>query len=269
MTRIAVCKDIVIRIPKELQSLEETVRAQVGSIIRRGRVEVFIQISRDGAPNEYELELNLPLVSSYVRIMKQINEEFGLEPNIRAEALCQMKDVIQVIPRELDIEEAKISIIKPLTLALQELDDMRAREGKAIEEDFHGRLQLIARHLDNIATRAPIVVESYKTRLKEKIQQISGEAEIDENRMMQEVAIFSDRCDITEEIVRTRSHLEQFRYAMTLDDTIGRRLDFLVQEINREANTMGAKSNDAEISARVVEIKAELEKIREQIQNVE
>lgn len=262
-------KDIVIRIPKELQPLEELVRVQVGSKIRRGRVEVFIQMRRNEDVNEYELELNLPLVSSYVRIMKQINEEFGLEPNIRAEALCQMKDVIQVVPRELDLDEAKSSIITPLTGALQELDEMRVREGKAIEEDFHKRLQLIVRHLDDIATRAPIVVESYKTRLKEKIQKISGETEIDESRILQEVAIFSDRCDITEEIVRIRSHIEQFRHTMTLDDTIGRRLDFLVQEINREANTIGAKSNDGDIAARVIEIKAELEKMREQIQNVE
>jgi uncharacterized protein (TIGR00255 family) len=146
---------------------------------------------------------------------------------------------------------------------------MRIQEGRAIEEDFLKRLGLIEESLDHIEDRAPNVVEEYRKRLIDKIHNISRDIEIEESRLTQEVAIFADRCDITEEIVRTRSHLKQFRNYMGMEDSIGRRLDFLIQEINREVNTMSAKAFDSTISSKVVEVKAELEKLREQAQNVE
>ncbi|HEJ84177.1 MAG TPA: DUF1732 domain-containing protein [Desulfobacteraceae bacterium] len=146
---------------------------------------------------------------------------------------------------------------------------MRIQEGRAIEEDILDRLSKLDRHLDHIEARAPQVVEEYGNRLRNRIRQLSRDMALDENRVIQEVAIFSDRCDITEEVVRARSHLNQFRHYMSLEEAVGRRLDFLIQEMNREVNTMSSKASDSDISARVVEAKGELEKIREQVQNVE
>ena len=262
-------RDIILRIPKTLQILEEEIRSQISSRIRRGRVEVFIQMVKNGEEIEYGLELNVPLLRSYFRIFKQLSDEFGLEQDIRPDYLCQMKDVILIKPDEVDMDEVRPDIQEVLSRALDSFDAMRIQEGRAIEEDFLKRLNLIERHLDYIEDRAPMVVKEYRRRLKEKIDNISGDIEMDENRLIHEVGIFAERCDITEEIVRFRSHLKQFHSYMSMDDSIGRRLDFLIQEINREVNTMSAKASDSSISAKAVEIKAELEKLREQIQNVE
>ena len=180
-----------------------------------------------------------------------------------------MRDVILYKPQDVDIDEARPALQEVLRIALDSLDEMRLVEGQAIEEDFLKRLKLIQAYLDDIEDRAPTMVEAYQKRLIEKMHKISQDMELDESRLMQEVAIFADRCDITEEIVRLRSHLKQFQNYMSADDSIGRRLDFLIQEINREVNTISSKTFDSSISAKVVEIKGELEKLREQIQNVE
>ena len=265
-------RDVILRTSKALQILEDEIRSQIFSRIRRGRIEVFIQMEKNGGDSgetEYDLKLNRPLVSSYLRIFKQLREEFGIDRQIGSDSLTQMKDVILIKPENFDIDEAGEGIQEVIRLALDSLDAMRVQEGKAIEEDFLKRLQLIGEYLDRNAERAPIVVEEYRKRLKNKINLISQDIEMDETRLTQEVAIFADKCDITEEIVRTRSHLNQFRHYMSVDDSIGRRLDFLIQEIHREVNTMSAKGFDSSISTMVVEIKAELEKLREQVQNVE
>jgi uncharacterized protein (TIGR00255 family) len=180
-----------------------------------------------------------------------------------------MRDVILYKPHDVDIDEARPAVQEVIGLALDSLDKMRLAEGQAIEADFLKRLKLIETYLDDIEDRAPTMVEAYQERLKEKMHKISQDIELDESRLMQEVAIFADRCDITEEIVRLRSHLKQFQNYLSVDDSIGRRLDFLIQEINREVNTISSKTFDSSISAKVVEIKGELEKLREQVQNVE
>jgi len=262
-------RDIVLRLPKTLHIIEDEIRALIAPRIKRGRIEVSIQIEKEGAEVEYGLALNQRLVKSYLGIFQQLKDEFGYDQKISPEAFCQMKDVILFKPEDADIDKIRPGIQEVMTLALDSHEAMRTQEGKAIEEDFNQRLQLIQGYLDYIEGQAPIIVENYEKRLKEKIVHISKDIDIDENRLIQEVAIFADRCDITEETVRTRSHLSQFEHYLAMDDAIGRRLDFLMQEINREVNTMSAKATDSTISAKAVEIKAELEKIREQIQNVE
>jgi uncharacterized protein (TIGR00255 family) len=262
-------RDLFVRLPRTLQTIEEDVRSQVSAVIRRGRVEVTLQMEKEGVEQEYDLELNLPLVRSYLRIFKQLNEEFGLEGKVRADDLCQLKDVLIVKPEELDLAVARDAIRQAVGLALEACDAMRIQEGKALKEDFLKRLALIENHLEEVAKKAFLVVEDYKRRLRQRVEQVAQGMPIDENRLMQEVAIFADRCDITEELVRARSHLEQFRSYLSPEDTVGRRLDFLLQEINREITTMSSKASDSGISARGVEIKAELEKVREQVQNVE
>ena len=262
-------RDIILRIPKTFQAFEDEIRSQIAEKVRRGRVEVSLQMEKNAAEAEYDLELNLPLVRSLIRIFEELNEQFGVDDKIAPETLYQMRDVILYKPQDVDIDEARPALQEVLRLALDSLDKMRLVEGQAIEEDFLKRLKLIEAYLDDIEGRAPAMVEAYQKRLTEKMHKMSQDTELDESRLMQEVAIFADRCDITEEIVRLRSHLKQFQNYMSVDDSIGRRLDFLIQEINREVNTISSKTFDSSISAKVVEIKGELEKLREQIQNVE
>ena len=262
-------RDIILRIPKSLQAIEDEIRSTVASRIRRGRIDVILQMEKDNSEPEYDLELNRPLVESYFRIFEQLKEDFALEDHIRPHELCQMRDVLQVKSPDVDLDAIRPGLQKALTLALDSFDLMRLREGKAIEEDFLKRLETIDRHLVRVHETAPLVVEEYRKRLKDRIQELAQDVDVDETRVMQEVAIFADKCDITEEIVRTRSHLKQFRLYMEKDEAVGRRLEFLIQEIHREVNTTSAKASDASISGRTVEMKAELEKLREQVQNVE
>jgi uncharacterized protein (TIGR00255 family) len=262
-------RDIILRTPKTLQALEDEIRSQIFSGVRRGRIDVSIQMETNSGEGEYQLELNAPLVKSYCRIFKELSEEFGLDEKVSPDSLFQMKDIIIFKTPDVEIDEVRPGLQEVLGLAMESLDKMRMAEGKAIEEDLLKRLRIIEEYLYDIEENAPKIVDEYKRRLEDKIQKMSGEMVLDESRLIQEVAIFADRCDITEEIVRFRSHLKQFRDYISKDDSIGRRLDFLIQEINREVNTIGSKATDSSISAKVVEIKAELEKLREQAQNVE
>lgn len=262
-------RDVIIRVPKAFQPLEDEIRAQISSRIKRGRVEASIQVEKNSGEEAYNLELNIPLVKSYIRIFEKLKDEFGLDEKISPDYLCQIKDVIQMKPEEINIEESRAGFQEVIRQALDSLDIMRVREGKSIEEDFLKRLKRVEIYINEIEERSPQLVEEYRDRLKEKINHISKDIDMDENRLVQEVAIFASRCDINEEIVRTRSHLKQFHKYMTMDGAIGRRLDFLIQEINREVNTISSKALNSSISSRVVEIKAELERLREQVQNVE
>lgn len=262
-------RDLIVRLPRTLQAIEDEVRSQIAAVIQRGRVEATLQMEKEGVELEVDLELNRPLVRSYLRIFRQLGEEFGVEGKVRAEDLCQMKDVLLVKPEELDLAAAKEAFREAVGQALGACDSMRVQEGRALKTEFQKRLALIEEHLKEVGNRVGFVVEDYKRRLAQRVEQVSKGIPLDENRLIQEVAIFADRCDITEELVRAKSHLEQFRSYLNPEEAVGRRLDFLLQEINREITTMSAKASDSMISARAVEIKAELEKVREQVQNVE
>jgi uncharacterized protein (TIGR00255 family) len=262
-------KEIIMRMPNSLQGLEDEIKSLISTKIKRGRVEVSLQMSKKDKENSYNLDLNIPLLKSYLGIFKRMNDEFNLDGTIRPDYLCQIKDMIVVKPEETDISESLTGFKMAMEQALGSLDLMRAKEGKAIEDDFLLRLDLVEMHLNVIEERSPVVTDEYKEKLKNRIEALMEDIRADENRLAQEVAIFASRCDITEEIVRTKSHLKQFRSYMSMEDSVGRRLDFLTQELNREINTIASKSSDSLISTRAVEVKAELEKLREQIQNVE
>lgn len=262
-------RDVVMRLPKSFQAVEDEMRAEVASKFRRGRIEVVLQLEKGGEETSVDLELNLPLVRSYLAIFKQLKDEFGVDEKIRPDAFCQMKDVVLVKPEEVDTEMVREGLKQALRLALDSCDQMKIQEGKALEKDFLKRLALIEGYLQDIDDRAPLVSEEYRTRLRDKVSRIAPDLDLEENRILQEVVIFADKSDVTEEVVRTRSHLDQFRHYLSVDDAVGRRLDFLLQEIHREINTISAKASDSSISAKAVEIKAELEKLREQAQNVE
>jgi len=262
-------RDIILRIPKTYQSLEKDLRAIVSSKIGRGRVEVSIQMEGSGSGELYDLELNVPLVTSYLKIFNQLAEQFGLDQEVRTESLFQMKDVILAKPEEAALEKVRPGLQEVLKKALDSLVLMRVKEGQAIEADFEKRLDLLEQYLTEVAERAPDLVEEYRNRLKTNMDRLLKDVSVDEGRLAQEVVVFAERSDITEEIVRTRSHLNQFRDYFLVDDPIGRKLDFLIQEINREVNTLSVKASDSLISKIVVEMKAELERLREQVQNLE
>ncbi|RLF60346.1 MAG: YicC family protein [Thermoplasmata archaeon] len=262
-------RDIVLRIPRNYQALEQELKSAVASRVKRGRVEVSVQVDNTREELPHDLELNLPLVRSYLRIFDQLAEEFGLQGRVSSEVLCQMEDVIVAKPQKVELEEVRPGLLKALGQALDSLDEMRTREGKAIEADFQKRLARLEQYLSQIHERAPQLVAEYRQRLQKGIEQMVKEVMVDEGRLAQEVAFFAERSNITEEIVRIRSHLNQFRVYLSGAQAVGRRLDFLIQEINREVNTLSAKSSDSYISGIVVEMKAELEKLREQVQNIE
>lgn len=262
-------RDSVLRIPKNYQILEKELKTLISSRIKRGRIEVSVQIENSEEEGPYNLELNLPLVRSYLEIFNQLGEQFGIDQEIKLESLCQMRDVILVKPEEVDVEKVRPGFQEAFRLALDSLDVMRINEGEAITADFSKRLSLLEQYVNEVAKRAPEVVEAYSKRLQDNLGHMLEDVSIDESRLAQEVAFFADRSDITEEIVRLRSHLAQFREYLDLEDALGRRLEFLIQEMNREVNTLGTKASDSLISRVAVEMKAELEKLREQVQNVE
>ena len=215
------------------------------------------------------LELNKPLVKAYLAVFDELNRELGCEQPIDLSVFSQLKDAIIMKQENLDIERMWPDLQEVIENALVSLDTMRLNEGKVMEKDFLKRLRRIKGYINEISNQSKVTVESYRAKLIEKIQKLMKDLEISEDRLVQEIAFMAERSDITEELVRIRSHLEQFRNYMNQDDAIGRRLEFLLQEINREVNTIGSKAADSLISQRAVEIKAELEKLREQIQNAE
>lgn len=262
-------RDIILRIPKNYQALENELKSVITSRIRRGRIEVTIQIEKDAEESLDDLELNWPLVNTYFKFFNQMNKRFGLNQEIKIDSLLQLKDAILLRPKEADVEKVTSGLEDVLRLSLDSLDVMRMKEGEAIQADIIERLTLVEGLLNQVDYRAPILIEEYREKLTNKISHMLLDVQLEESRFTQEVAFFAERSDITEEIVRIRSHLEQFREYLSRDDTLGRRLDFLIQEINREVNTLSAKASDSFISKLVVEMKAELEKLREQVQNVE
>jgi len=261
-------REIVLRLPQSLQPFEEKVRSVVSSTVKRGRVEISIQI-KDNGNKGLKLELNRPLVKAYIQVFKELNEELGCKQSIDPSFFSQLKDVIITKQDSIDLENVWPDLEDVINKALRSVESMRINEGRALEKDFLKRLYRIKGYIDEIRSRPKVIIESYRDKLRQKINKLIKPIEINEDRLIQEVALMADRSDITEEIIRVESHLEQFRNFINQDDVIGRRLDFLLQEINREVNTMGSKAADSLVSQLAVEIKAELEKLREQIQNVE
>jgi uncharacterized protein (TIGR00255 family) len=261
-------RDIIVRLPQSLQIFEEKVRAIVSSTVKRGRIEVSIQIKNNGDEG-VQFELNRPLVKAYIKVFKELNEELECNQHIDPCFFSQLKDIIITKQDSMDIEYIWPDLEEVVNKAVRSMESMRINEGRALEKDCLERLNRIKEYIDEIRTRTMVIVESYRDKLIQKINKLIKPIEINEDRVLQEVALMADRSDITEELVRVESHLEQFRNFMNHDDVIGRKLDFLLQEINREVNTMGSKAADSFVSQHAVEIKSELEKLREQIQNVE
>ena len=264
-------RDIILRMPQDLSEIEMDIRKWISNRLNRGRIEVYIRFEPNPEKAEYELFFNESLAKAYMEIFQKISSLFSVSDSISLDTFCHLRDVIVQRPKEKDIEKVKSAIKSAIDKALFLVEEMRKREGELLQEDILNRLDSINKMLKKIKERVPAVVEYYRDRLMQSVSALlqGQDIELDESRLVQEVAFFAERSDITEEIVRLESHLSQFLSFIKRDEPVGRRLDFLVQEMNREANTIGAKCQDVEISKLVVDIKAEIEKIREQVQNIE
>lgn len=263
--------DINIKLPRRISFLEEWIRQIIKKDILRGRVEVFIKMDMHGQ-SESKLSLDTELAKNYNDILHTIKKELDIEEKISLSTITRFPDIIKTTENEIDSDEIKNDLLSGLNSALKSLKDMRELEGRELVKDINNRLKILSGNIDIIEGLSSTVEEDYRQRLKLKMEEIlkSFNVQPDEQRILQEAAIYADKSSITEEIVRFRSHILQLEtITKNSGEAIGRKLDFLIQEMNREANTIGSKSSNIEITSKVVEIKSELEKIREQIQNIE
>ncbi|GAB6088309.1 YicC/YloC family endoribonuclease [Alkaliphilus crotonatoxidans] len=261
--------DVSIKMPKLFTYLEERIRQTVKEQIKRGRVEVFIGYENIGEA-DVEVTADLPLAKRYLQALSQIEEQLAVKNDITVSLIAKFPDVIRVEKQELDEDVISQCLLKGVENALEKLVEMRRIEGEGLKADILKRLNLIGSMLKDIAERSPHVVTEYRQRLTERIREILDDGySLDDNRIMMEVALFADKSNITEELVRFESHIRQFKGALEESDSVGRKLDFLIQEMNREINTIGSKANDLYITNIVINVKSELEKMREQVQNIE
>jgi len=260
--------DINVKLPRFLVPFENEVRKHVGSRVRRGKVDIYINQETLGEVT-FEPVLNQPLAEAYARVFRQLGEVCQLSGGVNLELVAAQREVVTLQEVAQDEEGLRQQLFAALDEALVAHDQMRVVEGQATADDMRERMDGIETMLASIVERAPEVAREWQEKLLERLAKLQPDVATDPQRVAQEVAIFADRCDISEEVTRFRSHLVQFRELFASSEPVGRQMDFLLQELNRETNTMGSKSNDAELTRQVVAIKAELEKIREQVQNVE
>jgi len=261
--------EINTRLQRNLQLLEAPLKKLVKSRCARGSFDVTITLEKtNGNASNVVIAPNLSLASQYLEAFNQIKQELGLSGEIDINSVLAQRDVVKVEAEQTDPNKEKL-IFETVDLALTSLLEMRQEEGHNLQADISNRLIEIAKHGDIIRGRQPVVLQEYKDRLKERIQILNDGVELDTLRLAQETALMADRCDVTEEIIRLKSHLEQFQKLLDSDQPVGRKLEFITQEINREVNTIGSKTIDTTVSQSVIEMKSDLEKIREQLQNIE
>ena len=262
--------EISLRLPASLSALEIEIKKKIGEPLIRGKIDVTIRRDANAsAENAHYLALNLPLARNYFDLFTQLKQSLNLQDDIKLGMIAGQKDIFLPVESPQDMTTLWQGLSVVLEEAIAGMMDMRRREGEILSQDLLARLDLMAQLINRIEVKAPKVVSEYQKRLTERIRELSSGLVIDEARLSQEVAIFAEKSDITEEIVRFRSHIGQFLEMLHSDEAIGRKVDFLIQEMNREVNTIGSKSSDADISRQVIEIKSELAKLREQVQNLE
>jgi len=261
--------EVSLRLPPTLASLEMEIKKKIAKVFSRGKIEVSIRMDYNGSPDKVTgLDLNIPLIRSYYSLLCRIKQELNMKDEITLAMMAPFMDAFAA-PEEDDIAATWQLLEVMLDEALVALTAMREKEGDVLCRDLRDRVATVARLLDVVGNRGPQALTAYQNRLRERIKELAVDMEIDESRLMQEIAIMAEKSDIMEEIVRLRSHIDQFNDMLQSDQAVGRKVDFLVQEMGREVNTIGSKSGDAEISRHVIEIKSELARIREQVQNIE
>ncbi len=260
--------DCSVKLPRTLSFAEDAVKQAVKNTISRGKVDVFISVHSEGAA-DVKVTLNAAMVEGYLAAMKQMVSDYGVKDDISVSVISRMPEVFTVEKPEVDEEQLLADLMSVVNKALESYDAMRAAEGKALENDLRSRGNTILELVAQVEAGNGQTVIDYRTRLENKLKEVLANTAIDESRILTEAAIFADKVAVDEETVRLRSHLEQMNNMLCSGGAIGRKLDFLLQEMNRESNTIGSKCSDVRLARIVVDIKAELEKIREQTQNIE
>jgi len=260
--------EISVRLPRSFYAFENEVKRQAGSLLKRGKIDISVQWDETAAANTAP-QLDMVAARSYYDAYSRLAKELNLPQDAAPSFIMSQKGVMKEAAGTMDETELLPQLLSAVQIAVAALDAMRIREGAALADDLKSRRLQVAEWSGQIGERTPQVVLEYRQKLKTRLDQLLEGAELDESRLAQEVALLADRCDITEELVRLASHFKQFDEALGGSEPVGRKLDFLMQEMNREVNTIGSKSNDAGITTLVIRIKAEMEKMREQVQNVE
>ncbi len=260
--------DTSVRMPRSFLFAEDAVKSAVQSHISRGKVDVFISVDSSGA-GEMNVKVNEALLKGYIAAISHIAAEYKLPNDMSAMSVSRFPDVLELEKKDMDSDAISEAIVSITEQALRDFDDMRIREGEKLREDVLNRLGTIDSLVSTVEEKAPQTVEDYRNRLYQKMSEVLDTAGIDENRILAEAAIFADHIAVDEETVRLRSHMSQLETMMNGSSPIGRKTDFLIQEFNREANTIGSKCQNSDIAHTVVDLKSEIEKIREQIQNIE
>ena len=260
--------DCSVRMPRMYIFAEDKIKAVVQKYISRGKVDVFVTVDSSKA-DDVVVSLNEPLAEAYIAAYKQMSDKYGLKNDLTAVSLGRIQDIFTVEKKEIDADAFTADIEAVAAAALENFNAMREVEGGKLRSDILAKLENIESLAAKVEERSPQTVAEYRARLEQKMAEVLATADIDKARIVTEAALFADKVAVDEELVRLKSHIAQMRDMLDKDGAIGRKLDFLTQELNREANTTGSKCNDVEITRMVVDIKSEIEKIREQIQNIE
>lgn len=260
--------DTSVRLPRSFIFAEDTVKSAVQAHISRGKVDVFVSVDSSAA-DDMVIKVNEPLLKSYVEAIRHISEEYSLVNDMTALNVSRFPDVLSVEKKDLDADAIAAAISTITEKALDDFDAMRLREGEKLRDDVLNRLDTIDALVRRVEEEAPNTVAEYRARLEQKMAEVLGTAGIDESRILSEAAVFADHIAVDEETVRLRSHMAQLKTMINGSSPTGRKIDFLIQEFNREANTIGSKCQNSDIAHVVVDLKSEIEKIREQIQNIE
>ena len=261
--------DISVKMPRHISYLEDSVKKAIKEKISRGKVDVYINLEYVNE-SAIDVKVDIPLALSYKNALEELRAELNIEDSIRLNNILGMNEVVKTERKNIDENLVADCLMKSLAKAIEYITEMRGKEGEELKKDMLIKLDNIESFLEVIEERSPSVAVEYRDKLRDRIDELlDNSISIDEERLSSEVVIFADKSSIDEEIVRLKSHIKQFISILEEDDSVGRKLDFLIQEFNREINTIGSKANDIIISKNVVELKAELEKIREQVQNIE
>ncbi len=260
--------DVNIKMPKKLNFFEAAIRSELKNYIQRGKIDIFITYE-DYTESNVCVKYNKELAAEYMEYLNQMAEDFSLDNDVRVSALSRYPEVLSMEEQTIDEERLWQLLDRGIKGAAEGFVETRIKEGENLKNDLLGKLDLMLTHVDFITERSPQIIAEYRQKLTDKVRELLEDTKIDESRLLTEVTIFADRVCVDEELVRLRSHIEATRETLIQGGSIGRKLDFIAQEMNREANTILSKSSDLEISNRGIELKTEIEKVREQIQNIE
>lgn len=260
--------DVAIKMPKKLNFFEAAIRNELKNYIQRGKVDIFIAYE-DYTDTNVCVKYNKELATEYMGYLNQMAEDFQMDNDVRVSTLSRYPEVLTMEEQTIDEEKLWQLLSKAIKGAAEGFVNTRIKEGENLREDLIGKLDGMLTHVDFITSRSPQIIAEYKQKLEDKVKELLEDAKVDENRLLMEVTIFADRVCVDEELVRLSSHIETTKDTLLKGGSIGRKLDFIAQEMNREANTILSKSNDLEISNHAIELKTEIEKVREQIQNIE